>query len=99
MATEGWTYLSYAGFGAPTAQYVLRTTPHAGNDTNNSFTYTYTYFDGLGRTYSEETKDLPAPNTTLTRNTLTAYDARGNVTAKSLPYRNGRDRQIHHHRL
>jgi YD repeat-containing protein len=36
--TLGWTYLSYSGFGVPELQYVLRTTPHAGDNANSAYT-------------------------------------------------------------
>jgi YD repeat-containing protein len=78
----------YGGFGTPTNQYVYTSTPHAGG-----YVTEYSYFSGFGDVYRQTTEATAFQNgvqgTTEYIERRSIYDARGNVTSKSLPYYTG----------
>ena len=72
----------YSFSGAPTTQYVRTHRPHGGGST-----YQYSWFDGFGRAYFERVYGSPAAGSeSITYDSDTKYDVRGNVVSKSLPH-------------
>ena len=68
--------------GSPQTQFAGTTRPHAGG-----VAYHNSWLDGLGRVYFERVTGSPSPaGASITHDSETAYDSRGNVIRKSLPY-------------
>lgn len=83
-ATASFRRFVYDSFGLPQVQSVIEYTNTPGDTRNN-----IAWLDGFGKTWRERLPGEVYTDSATHRYVLTEHDARGNVTAKSLPHFTG----------
>ncbi len=81
----GYTTYSYNNIGTPTTQYIQQQEYIVGGAVSPIDHSTWTYFDGLGRTY-QSCGSGPSTSNICTN---TVYDTLGRVSSKTVPYLSG----------